>query len=281
MNQFNQGTTEIPFRKIRPFIILGFLIIFLVLFGNRMFIILQPTEKGVIFYKFGSGLDVENVYSEGLSVIMPWNEMLRFDISEQKLEEGMDVLSSNGLSITVDVSVRFRPKPEEVGRLYQKFKSDYTGTLVRQELRSAVRRIIGRYTAEELYSTKREEIERKISEITFQIFDKNFVDLKALLIRSVKLPSTIKDAIETKLEQEQEFRAYQFRLQKEKSEAERKKIAAEGEATANQIINSSLTQELLKMRGIEATSDLAKSPNTKVVVIGSGKDGLPLILGNN
>lgn len=281
MNQFNQNTTEIPFKKIRPFIFIGLLIIFLIMFGNRMFIILQPTEKGVVFHRFGNGLDVDHIYSEGLSVMMPWNEMLRFDISEQRLEESMDVLSSNGLSIQVDVSVRFRPKPEEVGRLYQKFKSDYTGTLVRQELRSAVRRIIGRYTAEELYSTKREEIEKTISEITFEIFDRNFVDLRALLIRSVKLPTSIQDAIETKLKQEQEFLAYQFKLQKEKSEAQRKKIAAEGESEANKIINNSLTEALLKMRGIEATTDLAKSANAKVIVIGSGKDGLPLILGNN
>ena len=105
--------------------------------------------------------------------------------------------------------------------------------------------------------------------------------MKALLIRSINLPAQIKQAIENKLQQEQEALAYQFRLDKEKSEAERKRIAAEGEAAANKIINNSLTPELLKMRGIEATIELSKSPNSKVVVIGSGKDGLPLILGNN
>ena len=105
--------------------------------------------------------------------------------------------------------------------------------------------------------------------------------MKSLLIRSIQLPEQIKTAIESKLKQEQEALAYSFRLDKERSEAERKKIAAEGEARANQIINSSLTNALLKMRGIEATTQLAKSPNAKVVVIGSGKDGMPLILGNN
>mgnify|MGYP003638420108 CR=1 FL=1 len=109
----------------------------------------------------------------------------------------------------------------------------------------------------------------------------NNVQMKALLIRSINLPAQIKQAIENKLQQEQEALAYQFRLDKEKSEAERKRIAAEGEAAANKIINNSLTPELLKMRGIEATIELSKSPNSKVVVIGSGKDGLPLILGNN
>ena len=105
--------------------------------------------------------------------------------------------------------------------------------------------------------------------------------MTALLIRSINLPAQIKEAIENKLKQEQEALAYQFRLDKEKSEAERKRIAAEGEARANQIINSSLTSSLLRMRGIEATTMLAQSPNSKVVIIGSGSDGLPLILGSN
>ena len=101
------------------------------------------------------------------------------------------------------------------------------------------------------------------------------------MIRSIKLPDQIKTAIENKLKQEQEALAYQFRLDKEKSEAERKRIAAEGEADANKIINSSLTPELLRMRGIEATKDIANSPNSKVIVIGGGDDGLPLILNGN
>ena len=109
----------------------------------------------------------------------------------------------------------------------------------------------------------------------------NFVNAPAVLIRSIVLPEQIKGAIENKLQQEQEALAYQFRLDKEKSEAERKRIAAEGESRANNIINNSLTNNLLKMRGIEATLELSKSPNAKVIVIGSGADGMPLILGNN
>jgi regulator of protease activity HflC (stomatin/prohibitin superfamily) len=103
----------------------------------------------------------------------------------------------------------------------------------------------------------------------------------AVLIRSINLPDQIKNAIESKLQQEQEALAYQFRLDKERSEAERKRIAAEGESRANLIINNSLTDRLLKMRGIEATLELSKSPNSKIVIVGAGKDGMPLILGNN
>jgi regulator of protease activity HflC (stomatin/prohibitin superfamily) len=142
---------------------------------------------------------------------------------------------------------------------------------------------MGRFTAEEIYSTKRAEVEGAIKTETENVLGSanNNIVMNAMLIRSINLPEQIKMAIENKLTQEQEALAYRFRLDKEESEARRKQIAAEGEARANQIINSSLTASLLKMRGIEATTTLAASPNTKIIVIGSGADGLPLILGNN
>jgi len=126
----------------------------------------------------------------------------------------------------------------------------------------------------------RGEVEAAIKEETGRILSENNIQMKALLIRSINLPAQIKQAIENKLEQEQQALAYQFRLDKEKSEAERKRIAAEGEAAANIIVNNSLTDKLLKMRGIEATLELSQSENTKVIVIG-GDDGMPLILGGN
>jgi regulator of protease activity HflC (stomatin/prohibitin superfamily) len=126
-------------------------------------------------------------------------------------------------------------------------------------------------------------VEDMIIQVTTDVLasEKNNIQMNALLIRSINLPPQIKEAIENKLKQEQEALAYQFRLEKEKSEAERKKIAAEGEAMANNIVNSSLSDKLLKMRGIEATLRLSESPNSKVVIVGGGEDGLPLILGNN
>ena len=193
----------------------------------------------------------------------------------------MDVLDKNGLSINVDVTVRFNPIYDEIGYLHENFGANYVNKLVVPEVRSAVRQVMGRFTAEEIYSTKRAEVETSIKTETENTLKNNNIEMQALLIRSINLPEQIKSAIENKLKQEQEALAYQFRLDKEKSEAERKRIAADGEAVANKIINSSLTPELLKMRGIEATLELAKSPNSKVVVVGSGDDGLPLILGNN
>ncbi len=266
-------------KKTRFWIAIAVVILFVIIFGNSMFVILQPTERGVIFYKFSSGLDVKHIYSEGFHIIAPWNDMIVFSVEEQQVEQSMDVLSSNGLSISVDVTIRFRPIYDQIGYLYKAFRTTYVDALVTPELRSAVRKIIGRYTPEELYSTKREEIETSIKQETSKILSKNHVQMTALLIRSVRLPQSIQTAIEKKLEQEQASLEYEFKLQKEQKEADRKRIEAQGIQDFQRIISQTITPSLLKWKGIEATLELSKSENAKVVVIG-GDDGLPIILGN-
>ncbi|UII23962.1 prohibitin family protein [Fulvivirga ligni] len=269
-------------RKFLPFIIiLVIAAVLIIALSSSIFFTIEAGERGVIFYKFGGGLDKENILTPGFGMKAPWNNLYVYTVRESSIEEKMDVLDKNGLSINVDVTLRFHPIYDQVGYLHENFGSSYVTSLVVPEVRSAVRQVMGRFTAEEIYSTKRGEVETMIKAETEKSLQQNNCEMKALLIRSINLPEQIKNAIENKLKQEQEALAYQFRLEKEKSEAERKKIAAEGEAIANKIINNSLTPELLKMRGIEATLELSKSTNSKVVVVGSGKDGLPLILGNN
>ena len=268
-------------RRLLPIAIIGFIILFVViLLSSSLFFTILPGERAVIFDRF-TGLKKDNIYSPGFHVKAPWNELIRYDVTESKIEETMDVLDKSGLSIKVDVSVRFHPIYDRVGYLHEIFRGDYINRLVVPESRSTVRKVMGRYTAEEIYSTKRSEVEDAIITETEDILGENYIVMRALLIRSINLPEQIKTAIESKLQQEQEALAYQYRLDKEKSEAERKRIAAEGEARANDIINSSLTSQLLKMRGIEATLKLSESENAKVVVIGSGSEGMPLILGGN
>lgn len=271
-------------RKYLPLIIIGIILFFSVIYlSSSIFLTINAGERGVLFRKFGGGLDKETVYPPGFVVKAPWNEMYVYNVKETNIEETMDVLDKNGLSIKVDVSVRFHPMYSKIGFIHEYFGKDYINQLIIPEVRSTVRRVMGRYTAEEIYSTKRGEVESSIITETEEILESegNNIEMRALLIRSINLPDQIKQAIENKLKQEQEALAYQFRLERERSEAERKKIAAEGEAAANQIINNSLTEELLKMRGIEATTQLSQSSNTKVVVIGGGDSGLPLILGND
>jgi len=257
------------------------ILIVLLLFGGRMFLILDAGERGVIFKPYSIGLDKENVYGEGFHIIAPWNKMYIFGVREQQRDEPMDVLDKSGLSISMDITVRFNPIFKEIGFLYEQFGVNYINVLVIPEVRSTVRQVAGRYTAEEIYSTKRAEVEQAIIEETKMVLSKNYIQMKALLIRSINLPEQIKNAIESKLKTEQEALAYEYRLDREQSEAERRRIEADGIAAYNRIINASLTDKIIQQRGIEATIKLAESTNTKVIVIGSGKDGLPLILGNN
>ena len=269
-------------RKLLPIIIVGVIALFIIMgISSSLFFTINATQRAVIFYKFGVGLDKDNVVQPGFHMKAPWNEVFTYNVQETSQDENMDVLDKSGLSIHVDVTVRFKPIPEKIGYIYEKFNVDYVNVLVIPEVRSTVRQVMGRFTAEEIYSTKRAEVESTIKQESEKILHANNVTMVALLIRSIQLPDQIRIAIESKLQQQQEALAYQFRLDKEKSEAERKRIAAEGESRANNIINNSLSDKLLKMRGIEATLELSKSPNSKVIVIGSGKDGMPLILGNN
>ncbi len=259
-------------------VIVTIIIVLLIIFGTSMFKVVHPGERAVIFRKFTTGLDKEHIYIPGFYVIAPWNDFYVYDVREQSREETMDILDKNGLAINVDVTVRFNPTYDKIGYLHEKFGPQYVDVLVIPEVRSAVRNIMGKYIAEEIYSTKRTEVESQIIKETGNILKKNYIDMKALLIRSIKLPERIRQAIDAKLQQEQEALAYQFKLEKEKSEAKRKRIEAEGIARANDIINKSLTDKLLRMKGINATIELSKSQNSKIVVIGSGKNGLPLIL---
>ncbi len=281
MNQYRTVQNDFDPQKIRPLLIGGIVLIILFVGLRSSFKVLEPTERGVVFKKYTSGLDVENIKSEGLNIIAPWNDLIIFDIAERQIEETMDVLSQDGLGIVIDVSLRYRPIPNDIGHLYRAFRMDYETSLLRPELRSAVRRIIGQYTPEELYSTKRQEIEQRIEESTRQVLAGNHVELKALLFRSIKLPKTIQNSIEEKLAAEQEAQKYNYLIEKEKKEAERRRIDAEGKAVANRILSASITENILKEKGISATEALANSPNSKVIVVGSGKDGLPIILGGN
>ncbi|MFW5644308.1 MAG: prohibitin family protein [Bacteroidota bacterium] len=269
-------------RKGQSLIIAGVVVlIILILFGSNMFYTIKPGERAVIFRKFTSGLVKDKIYEPGFHIIAPWNELIKYNVREQRSEETLDVLDKNGLTLAVDVFVRYNPMIENIGYLHEEIGTEYVGVVVVPEVRSAVRRIMGKYAAEEIYSTRRAEVENEIKSETSTVLEKKNIFMQELLIRSIKLPEQLKTAIEMKLKQEQEALAYQFRLDREKSEAERRRIEAEGIANYNRIVNASLTDRVLKQRGIDATLSLAESENSKVVVIGSGEEGLPIILGGS
>jgi prohibitin 1 len=263
------------------FLILGlfFLFVFIAL-TNTTFLTIKPGEKGVLFKKFGEGLDKETIYPQGFHVVAPWNTMYIYNVRTAEAFEEMEVLSKNGLSIKVELSYRYYPDPGKIGYLHDQIGKDYDITIIKPEIRSATREVIGQYFPEELYSTKREAIQQEIFEKTsVSIGEKNIL-LDAVLIRSVTLPENLRNAIEKKLEEEQLSLQYKYKLDRERQEGERRVIEAQAKADANRILNASLTDKILRDKGIEATLMLAQSPNSKVVVVGGSGDGLPLILNN-
>lgn len=252
----------------------------ILIFSNATFLTIESGERGVLFERFGGGLDKENVYNQGFHIIAPWNSMYVYEVREQQLEEEMEVLSSNGLNIKVDITVRVHPDYEKLGYLHEEFGKNYIVSLVRPEVRSSVRTILGRFTPEELYSTRRDEVQSQIQEDLEKTLKGNYVILRATLIRDITLPEKVKTAIEEKIEAEQLALKYEYILDQERKEAERKIIEANAKAEANRILSASLSDNILRDKGIDATLELANSQNSKVIIVGSGESGLPLILGN-
>jgi regulator of protease activity HflC (stomatin/prohibitin superfamily) len=276
-----QQQQEFNFKRIVPIAIIGAAVILLIIFWSRMTITIEAGHGGVMFRTFGGGVKTDRTYGEGFHFMAPWNRMIVYETRQNEIAEVMNVLSSNGLEIDVDVSAWYQPKYNELGYLHQNIGSNYLHDVVIPSIRSAARSVIGRYTPEQIYSTKRDAIQDEIYEETKLILETKYVQLNKVLIRSITLPQNLKDAIESKLKQEQLALEYEFKLDRAKQEAERQKIEAEGKATANRILSESLTDKILRDKGIEATLKLSESPNTKVVIVGNSADGLPLILGDS
>ena len=258
------------------FLIVG--AILLILF-TKSTVTIGPGEGGVVFERFGAGINTEQTYGEGFQIVAPWNRMIVRKVRQQSLTDEMNVLSVNGLEVKVNGTVWYEPEFVNLGNLIKTKGEDYERELLDPAINAAARSVVGRYTPEQLYSSKRDVIEQEILEEVQKVLKDQYLIVKRVLVEDVKLPTTIRAAIETKLKQEQESLEYEFRLAKAKKEAERQKIDAEGKATANRILSASLTDKILQEKGIEATLKLSESTNSKVIVIGSGKDGLPLILG--
>ena len=248
--------------------------------GGCMTTSIRAGEGAVKFSQLG-GTDFDADYGEGLQIHPPWVTLKIYNLRIQEQLEVGEALSSNGLTIGLDVSIRYQALSTELPELHTTFGDRYFTSLIQPELRSAIREVVGQYTPEELYSTQRTQVEADIFNEVSEGVEGRHVIIDAILIRDIRLPDQIRIAIETKLQEEQEAERYEFTIAKERLEAQRKKIEADGEAAFQRIIIQSLTDQFLRFKGIEATLALAQSPNAKTVIVGGGRDGLPLILGGN
>ena len=267
-------------RRHAPYLILLFFLLsfFAIFFFNRIVISVQPGELGVLWRFLGGGTQIDTVYREGVHVILPFNKMYIYNVRKQQFTDKIDVLTVDGLTVAVRYSVRYYLDKDTLPLLHQRIGPDYVNVVVRPEIRSVIRIIFGQYKPEEIYATQK-AIQEHISVLAKTHLGARFVSLDDVPIESITLPARISDAIEAKLAQQQIDEEYVFRLSIAAKEADRKRIESGGIKVYNDTINSSLTPSVLAWHGILATQDLAKSPNAKVVVVGAGKNGLPLILG--
>jgi regulator of protease activity HflC (stomatin/prohibitin superfamily) len=216
--------------------------------------------------------------SEGFHFVSPFARVYQVDLREQQRDVDLDVLANNGLEIRLTTSILYQPVAGQAPELIKEVGPQYYETLIGPHVRSSARRVVGRYSPEEIYSSKREEIEREIRQDVDNKLAGTHLRVNAILIREVHLPPVVQQAIQAKLKEEQRALEMRFVLERSKQEAENRRIEAAGIADYDAIVSKNLSDKVLAWEGIEATEQLAKSPNAKVVVIGAGKEGLPLIL---
>lgn len=253
------------------------LMLVIVVLWTRIFILIRPGEAGVIYRMLSSGTVTDKIYAEGLHILSPLNTMFIYDTRVQIIYHDIDVLTSRGLPIKLSLAVRFKPIYELIGVLHQMVGPDYPNKIILPQIESVMRRKIGNYTPEDIY-TNRDGVLSKIITLALEEVGRKYIQVDDIIIRSVELPESVRTSIEQKLINEQQFLAYDFKIKMEEAEATRKKIEAMGNEAYHQIISNSLDEKILEWHGVQATTELAKSSNSKVIVIGSGKNGLPIIL---
>lgn len=241
-----------------------------------VFITIHSGEAGVYYQRFGKGTIVDKVYGEGFHVVAPWDRLAVYNVRFQTKTHEMSVLTAKGLKIQLTLAVRFMPEYDTLGVLHQKVGPDYFNKIIVPNVEGTIRKIVGPYDVEELYASDKRILQKLTNEVFTAANDK-YIIIDSLLITNIELPAKIKEAIEKKQEEQHLAEAYLYKLEREKKEAERKEIEANGINVANTIISSSLNENILRWKGIDATLDVAKSPNSKIVLFGSGQSGLPLL----
>ena len=272
-----------------------------VILAPHVLITVPSGYVGVKWLRFRGGtvLDPRQLKFEGLRFIWPWDQLFLYDIRVQSATQTYNAISRDGISLTASINIRYRLKPDAIPKLHQVVGPNYVESLVVPEIGNRMREVIAEYTAEEVYSTKRQEIQTNIRRrvdamlgermmehpegedyTQYRVPLNDLLNLIDTLILGIELPTAVVTAINRKIEQYYIAEEYKFRVVREMRESERKKIEAEGIREFQQIVSQGISDSYLRWRGIEATLDLSKSSNAKVVIVGSGKDGLPIILGN-
>ncbi len=259
------------------FSLIGFLVAGLISL-MQCFTMIPAGAVGVVDF-FGYVSD--KTLKPGISLINPMANVVKFSIKTQEIKELMNVPSKEGLSVQLEISLLYHLNPENTYNIYKTVGENYSEIILIPQFRSVVRGVTAKYEAKALYTSEREALAKEIESELARLVSKRGITVENSPLRQIILPPGLTTAIEEKLKAEQESQRMQFVLLKEKQEADRKRIEAQGIADFQKIVATGISDQLLKWKGIEATEKLASSNNSKIVVIGSGKDGLPIILGGN
>lgn len=259
-----------------PMLISGFVaVVFTLVAITQLFTVVPAGHVGVVNL---FGVVSENTLKSGINIINPLANVIKMSIQTQELKESMDVPSKEGLTVQLEVSVLFHLNPEKAAQVYKTVGVDYTSVILEPQFRSVSRGVTAGYEAKALYTSEREHLSQLILKEIAASVEPRGVVVESVPLRKVGLPAGLSQSIESKLQAEQESQRMEFILMKEKQEADRKRIEAQGISDFQKIVVQGISDQLLRWKGIEATEKLAASANAKVVVIGAGKDGLPLIL---
>jgi regulator of protease activity HflC (stomatin/prohibitin superfamily) len=260
-------------------ILLTILILALLFFMGACSITKVDTGNVGVLTKFGRVTG--DVLPEGIHLIDPLKSSNELSVRTQEQKETAAVPSSEGLIMTLEASLLFHLDRDKAADVYQKLGPDYRTKIVEPTMRSAMREATSSHGANALYTGEREQVAKEIeSNLASQLAARGIV-VEKVLLRDIQLPESLKRSIELKQASEQESLAMQFKLQKEKQEADRKRIEAQGIKDFQTIVAQGITPGLLEWKGIEATEKFAASPNSKVVIVGNSKNGLPLVLGGS
>ena len=257
--------------------IIGLILFVLLIIGGPI----KVVPAGHVGVKDLFGRVSPNVLKPGVNLVFPFTRVIKMSIQTLEVKETAEVPSKEGLMMELEGSLLYRLDPAKAAEMYKTVGRNYQEIVVHPQMRSAIREITASYDAKALYSAQRE----KIASETFDLFQKmaggRGIIAEAVLLRKIGLPPIVANAIQEKLKREQEAEQMKFVLQKESQEAERKRIEAQGIADYQKIVALGLSPQILEWKGIEATEKLAMSPNTKVVVVGNPKSGLPIIIGSD
>jgi len=235
---------------------------------SRLIIVIPVGNIGVEYFQ---GKVSNRTLPAGIYAINPFSDIVQFSTRLRDIKEEISATSKEGLALEIDISIQYRIDPAKAGNVYQNIGTDEREIVI-SRFRAIAREIVAGYPAEAVYSTKREEISLQLREkLRLYITPLGFVVDEALL-RNVKIPETLQEAIQQRLKAEQENLQMQFILAKEKQEAERKRIEAKGKADAQKILAEGLTPAILQLRTIEATEKLSLAPNSKLVILGNGQN---------